>query len=47
MRVVLSDGYNDVTAGGGELELRDELAGTVSQRHLPDERHGEDRGDQY
>lgn len=35
-RVVLSDGHDDVAAGGGEFELREELAGAVPQRHLPE-----------
>lgn len=47
-RVVLSNGYHDVTAGGREFQLWDKLAGTVSQRHLPDsKRQPEDRGDTY
>lgn len=45
---MLSDCYNDVTAGGGELELRDKLTGAIPQRHLPDnKRQPEDRGDKY
>ena len=34
-RVVFSDSNDDLTAGGGEFELWDELTGAVPHRHLP------------
>lgn len=48
-RVVLCDGHDDVTAGGGEFELRDQLAGTVPHCHLPvnGKINPEDRGVKY
>lgn len=42
-RVVLSHGHDDAAPGGGELELRDESAGAVPQRHLPDGAEGQRR----
>lgn len=44
-RVVLSNSHNNLTAGGGEFELRDQLAGAVPNCHLPaNSRHPGDRG---
>lgn len=34
-RVVLGDGHDDLAAGGGEFELRDQFAGAVPHSHLP------------
>lgn len=35
-RVILGNGYNNMTGGGWQLQLTNELAGAVSQCHLPD-----------
>lgn len=37
-RVILSDSYNNVAAWRGEFELRDQLTGAVSHRHLSADR---------
>lgn len=44
-RVVLSDSHDDVAAGGGEFELRDQLAGAVPDRHLPANRRQTEESD--